>query len=248
MTSYENSSNFFLLQTENFEPLLKLIDQLSLKVEENQEIIERITKKIDGEFDFPEYKPIKLEEDGIEKNGTTTTKKNKAASPDILRLFLNDKYKLDQIKIDETGGNQKGENDTIRGLRNDIARLRKLRDSNSKKNKDLYQIILDYEMFVVKDILPRIREDIARYQQESTQDIREQQMVAKFTSESKLWEDYNSYVEHLDRLVLACHRLTEMTDVVNSREMSILEQKLAILNEIRLNFPGKWMLEGYRSK
>ncbi|CAH2353563.1 hypothetical protein CLIB1423_11S02586 [[Candida] railenensis] len=221
MSVYENGSSFFLLQTENFEPLLKLIDSLNHKIAENQDIIDRLTKVIDHKFDYPDI------DKRIEEIKTPA-----AEHEDILSLFLQEKYKLDQIRIPSDVG--RSEVPRVAQLRKDIARLKILRDSNSAKNQQLFQIIQDYEMFIVSDVLPKMREDIERYRAQSFSDIKLRQLDEKTSAESKLWSNYTLYVEQLNRLIIACEKLSNlMEEEIDGEEIRILEQKLRVIHQIR---------------
>lgn len=221
MSVYENGSSFFLLQTENFEPLLKLIDSLNSKIVENQDTIDRLTNAVDHKFDYPDVDK-KIEE----------VKAPAAEHEDILSLFIQEKYKLDQIKIPSDVG--QSEIPRVAQLRKDIARLKILRDSNSEKNKQLFQIIQDYEMFIVSDVLPKMRQDIERYRAHLFLDIKLRQLDEKTSAESKLWSNYALYVEQLNRLIIACEKLgTLMEEEIGGEEVRILEQKLRIVHQIK---------------
>lgn len=246
MSVYENGRNFFLLQTENFEPLLGLIDLLNNKILENQKIIDEVTTSIDGKFEYPDL-PIAGEDeenDGEEVISVTLEQQNlnnsvgqKESSPapdlggaDMLSNFLVDKYKLNEIRISKDINHA---NPRAKSLLEDIERLKILRLTNSKKNRQLYQVIQDYELFIVTDVLPKLRKDIEKCRNEAIVDIKTRQINLKFESEGKVWSNYVQYIEHLEKLIKASELLSRESDEMNTEEVLIMEQKLIILQHIK---------------
>lgn len=226
MSKYNNSFSF-LLNTENIEPLLESVNKLSKIVEENAEILNRLTYTIDNDFQFPEL-PIDTEDDSVTENKT-----------DPLRQLLNQKYKLDEISI-ESELIDKVENPQIKELLLDNEKLKRLQVSKKKTNTELYGIVQDYELFILNTMLPSLRKDIEIYRQEITRDVKANQIPLKFAASEKLWSRYVTYIGYLEKLSKLCERLMHMLDETQSnKEVLIIEQKLISINELKLNLQNQ---------
>ncbi|KSA00324.1 uncharacterized protein AC631_03938 [Debaryomyces fabryi] len=222
MSKYNNSFSF-LLNTENIEPLLELVNKLSRTVEQNAEILNRLTHTIDNDFRFPDL-PIDIENTPPIENET-----------DPLRQLLNQKYKLDDFSI-KNEIIDKVTNPRIKELLLDNEKLNRLQISKKKTNTELYGIVKDYEMFILETMLPSLRRDIEIYRQEISGDVKVKQIPLKFAASEKLWSRYVTYIAYLDKLSKLCKSLMHMLEETqNNKEVLIIEQKLISINELKLN-------------
>lgn len=226
MSKYNNSFSF-LLNTENIEPLLELVNKLSKTVEQNAEILNRLTYTIDNDFQFPDL-PLDIENTSSTENGT-----------DPLRQLLIQKYKLDDISI-ENEIIDKVANPRIKELLLDNEKLNRLQISKKKTNTELYDIVKNYELFILETMLPSLRRDIEIYRQEISGDVKLMQIPLKFAASEKLWSRYITYIAYLEKLSNLCESLMKVLDETqNNKEALLLEQKLISINELKLNLQSQ---------
>lgn len=226
MSKYNNSFSF-LLNTENIEPLLELVNKLSKTVEQNAEILNRLTYKIDNDFQFPDL-PLDIENTSSTEKGT-----------DPLRLLLIQKYKLDDISI-ENEIIDKVTNPRIKELLLDNEKLNRLQISKKRTNTELYDIVKNYELFILETMLPSLRRDIEIYRQEISGDVKLKQIPLQFAASEKLWSRYITYIAYLEKLSNLCESLMKVLDETqNNKEALLLEQKLISINELKLNLQSQ---------
>lgn len=226
MSKYNNSFGF-LLNTENIDPLLESVNKLSQRVEQNAEILNRLTYAVDNDFKFPEL-PIDIE-------NTKTANTNDKEQNDPLRLLLNQKYKLDKVSIEDDLINRV-ENTRIKQLLLDNEKLRRLQVSKKKANTELYGIIQEYEAFIIETMQPRLKNDIEIYRASIENDLKTKDIPSKFAATEKLWSRYITYINHLEKLSNLCDSFMKLfEDKLNSKEILTIEQKLISINELKSN-------------
>lgn len=221
--------SFFLLQTENLEPLLGAIGKLKAQIDANQSVIARLTSAIDA-FEFP---------------AGASAGAGAGEAPvdvDVLSVFLNDKYHLDKVELEsetlaqiEAVSAQRPPR--VRRLMEEIARLERLRRDNSRKNHQLHLIILECELFLAAEVLPRLQ-NVAAQRRAATCGAQRRQAAAQLDGNAAVWELYLQYMAHLDRLTQTGRRLCRLTRILESGEMAALEQQLAATRRLRAELPS----------
>lgn len=133
-----------LLRTENIEPLVRTIEQLNTEVENNEAGLVELCRMLDNDFHFP-------------TNVTTMNKTNSKEDPDdgdgALFYLIEQKYNLPRSVDDSREGR-------LQNLRNQVNHLIKLRETKIKKNKELLQLVHDYEDEVMLHVLPELRKKL----------------------------------------------------------------------------------------
>lgn len=219
-----NSPYYFLLKTENYQPLLELVDQLTAKIKENQSSIDRLVNQIDGNFAFP------ILPDNSDSTPNTGLEKHQS---DPLKSLLNQKYNLDEIRITDERQFDHIENVKIRSLLIDNEKLRTIKAQKISKNNQLFEIYKEYELFIIETILPALRKDIYQYNAAQLQTIKDQEVEAKFEKVDSFWNRYSAYIGTMHNLVTLCHRLIAVLDVeLNQNEIRLLQVKIEIINNL----------------
>lgn len=219
-----SSPYYFLLKTENYQPLLELVDQLTVKLQENQNSIDRLVGQIDNNFAFPTLP----DNDDSAPEAILTD-----AETDPLRSLLNQKYRLDEMELADEHQFDHIENTRIRGLLVDNEKLRIIKAQKVSKNAQLFDIYREYELFIVETILPALRKDIYEHTAAQLQGIKDQEVPAKFSKVDLLWKRYLDYIGMMHNLVTLCHRLIAVLDVeVNDNEIRVLRVKVEIINNL----------------
>lgn len=182
----DSSPYNFFLKTENYQPLINLVNRFSNKIEENQAIIANLTNIIDNKFKLP---------DQLNESITPSIPTNQELP---LSDFLSKKYHLDQIKIED---DFLEEPNPKRQLMIEIEKLKKIKKINDYKNKELFKIYKDYELLIITKILPSLRKDILVYNQNYLKSLKQDKLPLKFDRKTKLWSNYVEYVNSLRKLV-----------------------------------------------
>ena len=224
--SYENG-NLFLLQTENYEPLFGLINELSNIVQTNDQKIDNLAQKFDTEFEFPNYNFSNDNEEILDQR-----------YEDVLHIFLERKYKLSEIPIEDpdilSALEEFKDDHYVVGVLEDIARLKSLRNINSYKNKELHQSIKDFEDFISLTLLPNFRKDVEAHWLKSLSIIKDQQLPEKLELDSKTWKKYQEYVFYLDLLIKLSQKLVAIVHDLSREDIMKVEAKIEIVNKIKL--------------
>lgn len=215
----ESYPYYFFLKTENYEPLVQLLDKLIYKINENQKTINRLTTKIDHDFKFPQ-------------KFTTDSETPVETHQKLVDKLLNDKYQFDKItKFDDQFQDIK--NDRIRQLKIDNEKLKYLKKVNNFKNNELLKIYEDYEVFLIDRILPNLRDDIFDYNKLQFEKIKEVELPDKTQQQEQLWQNYHKYFEFLQNLLLLSHKIIGMLDQQLSNDQYVqITQNISILNNL----------------
>lgn len=215
----ESYPYYFFLKTENYEPLVQLLDKLVYKINENQKIIKRLTTQIDYKFAFPQTytdeKPTTVE-----------------AHTKLVDKLLNDKYHFDEItKFDDMFKDI--ENETIRQLKIDNEKLKYLKKVKIFKNNELLKIYEDYDVFLVDRVLPPLRDDINNYNKQQSTKIKTVELTDKTNQQEDLWRSYNTYVEFLHKLLVLSNKIVGLLEHQLKDEQYIqTSQNIAVLNNL----------------
>ncbi|KAI5962596.1 uncharacterized protein KGF55_003672 [Candida pseudojiufengensis] len=162
-------NNQYLLRTENLEPLVSLTNQLSAEIKKNHEKLSEVCHESDFAFhQFPKdlfyHRTIQVEGANVKKE---------VADPLISQL-LDQKYNLNGSSESEEHSNIEEEveeeedlakNEDI--LLNQIKSIDCLLNAKTKKNKELYNILKDYETAIFTELMPAL---LNHFKQESKDD------------------------------------------------------------------------------
>ncbi|KAL7666218.1 Uncharacterized protein ABC855_g1812 [[Candida] zeylanoides] len=223
--------SFFLLQTENLEPLLGAIGKLKAQIGANQSVLAKVTSSID-EFGFPAGAGA----------GAGAGACDAPVDVDVLSVFLNDKYHLDKLQLNsETVASIDAvcaqRPPRVRRLMEDIARLERLRRDNSRKNHQLHEIILECELFLAAEVLPRLQR-VAAQRRATAGEAQRRSAVSQLDGDAAVWAKYSQYMTQLHRVTQAGRQLCQLTKNLESGEMAALEQQLAAARRLRAELPS----------
>lgn len=133
-----------LLRTENIEPLVRTIEQLNTEVENNEAGLVELCRMLDNDFHFPT---------NVTTMNKTNSKEDLDVGDDALFYLIEQKYNLPRSVGDSREGR-------LQNLRNQVNHLIKLRETKIKKNKELLQLVHDYEDEVMLHVLPELRKKL----------------------------------------------------------------------------------------
>lgn len=210
-------------QGEKIEPLTKQIEELTRVLEENRRMVSRITSHVDSSFQLP-----KLDD--------TPQTANHQEHPDYLTEYLKSKYHIHEIEVPQSLIDSLNTTDnTVIDLAKDVYRLNKIRNARKNANIELYEIIKEYESFIVETLLPQLRQDIQKYHiQQGTQEMKSNHTPRVLSDINKVWENYYQYVNELDKVCFASEKLMIAFQSVEETQISNrIYQKLVIIREIR---------------
>lgn len=161
----------FLLKTENLEPVIEIINEFGCQIKLNQTVINTISNQIDNQLCEPN---LQLNTD----------------EADPIRHIIQRKYNLQDASSDVN----LHPNSKINQLLYDNIQLTKLKRDSITRNKQLLQIIYDYESFILEHILPALRENIYQYQSTNYVDM-------KLNAVEKIYTRYSKNVQQLSKLI-----------------------------------------------
>jgi hypothetical protein len=214
MTEPNSGGNFyFLLKTENIQPLVKTIDEFAKQIDQNQATINAITKHIDTKFLLP--------------NDDET--ENPDDQNDPLRYILNQKYHLKGPEDEKSPVYHK--NPKINQLIKDNIHLAKLKQQKLYKNNQLLQTIHDYESFIVEQILPCLREDLVGMDSPDFVNY-------KYSIVREIYARYNMNLHYLSKLIDLFHGMFEFLKQYDDVHYRLLHQ-FEVLVELQRNLNSK---------
>lgn len=200
--------NNYLLQTDNYGPLVDLIDRLHRHISDNDALISRILRTAD----------------------TVGQPLAKHDSSDELRYFLDSKYHLNSmpdLAVDEAVGVPQYH----RQLLQDIYKLTAISSRNQAVNRQLFEIIKTYEIFITTSVIPQLRTDSERIVRRELQDLK-RVCEFKHTTGVMVYEKYQIYVEYLEKLRRMFGQLLALLEGLETREIGEIEKRLVAIDEL----------------
>lgn len=191
-------SFYFLLKTENIQPLIDTVDEFSHQIELNQATINSISTQIDLE------------------NTSSNPEKDNSEEKDMIRYLLLQKYKIEDVSI-ESSQHLYHKNPKINQLIHDNIRLAKLRREGAYKNQELLKIIYDYESLIIEQILPALRNDLSFYKNPNYVDL-------KFTAVNEIYSRYNINIQYLTKIIKLFSGLFKFLNQYDSLFYQLLNQ------------------------
>lgn len=217
MTDTNAGGNFyFLLKTENIQPLVETIDEFSKQIEENQATINAITNHIDTRFKLPNSDKTELPDD----------------DSDPLRYILNQKYQLDAS--DDENSTVYHKNPKIDRLIKDNIKLAKLKQQKLYKNNQLLVTIHEYESFIIEQVLPCLRKDLVGMDGPDFVEY-------KYSIVSKIYARYNMNLHYLAKLIDLFHGMFEFLKQYDDVHYRLLHQ-FEVLADLKQNLDTKMPL------
>ncbi|EGV62887.1 hypothetical protein PSN45_001127 [Yamadazyma tenuis] len=205
-------SQYFLLQTENYDPLVSLVESLAARLSDNDEVIARLLKVTDS----------------LRLPRTVGDVSTDSHPQDELRYHLDTKYKLSDIQApdyDDVANVQ------IRQLLRDNYRLLKIKKQNDTVNEYIFKTLLQYQRFVTTELIPMLRLDFEHSVQQSHRDLR-RVLHAKLQVDASLWAKYQEYLQFLQRLFDMFEELTQMLTQLDDERVLLVEAKLEAIRQL----------------
>lgn len=232
-----------LVESEGTGVLVELLDRLTLKIEKNQEIINRIVVDVDSDFDLPEIPNNKLNESLVNRSEDIAIGEDKrvpefGSESDILKKLLQEKYKLDQINIPDP---ILEEDPKIRELIINNRRLEIIHQRNIKINKEYFSIIQNCESLTINGILPALRSDTYNYIYNSLfRDFKENVLNEKYETDYKIWDRYINYLNKLQTIIaLSTNLISILEKQSKDEEAKLIYLKLVIIEELKKYLSAK---------
>ncbi|KAK6202955.1 uncharacterized protein RJT21DRAFT_112890 [Scheffersomyces amazonensis] len=243
------SANYFLLKTENIEPLVELTHQLNQQVQQNEKRLSQLNYVIDHKLKFPTVGKddgknsegiISKEEAQVENDSTGDS------NVDTLRYLLVKKYHLPQDTENENGNENENENenvngddksinisklDRIRQLARDNEYLNELLRQKKQSNQELARVIQDYEKFIIDIILPKLRQE--KLIKSSSGDVSIKKMMdEKFSKIDIIYKRYNGIIM---KLVSINNVLNDLISVLNHQDnhTHFISYQLEVLKSLK---------------
>lgn len=206
----------FILNTESYDPLYDLVRRLSKSVEENSDIIGRLTKVVDVNLKYPT----------VPGTDTATPKRE-----DPLRNFLEENLNLKAVSVD--GRFDDIQNLELRQLLEDNYRLMKVRDAKTRLNAELISIYKAYEQLLLEVVLPQLARDVYENNAKCAERMMGSDLDTREKSEGETWLVYLTYVEKLEQTRSVTQKLLEVMDAhLGSEEVARLELQLTIVKDL----------------
>lgn len=205
-------NNYFLLQTENTDPLIKAVDKLNRQVSDNDKSISKLLQTSD-KLTFPKFDPP-----------VTNSKESSQERFDELRYHLDTKYKLLDLKSPEF----QCANPRILQLLSDNYKLLVLYKMKQQYNRELAKVLRRYQQVLTVDLIPSLGN--YNYNQSSKTFSQFGQIVEnKLAHDQLVYDHYVYYTQFLQKFYDLLHKLI---DLLNSMDLNFpeLETKLIALN------------------
>ncbi|CAX40162.1 conserved hypothetical protein [Candida dubliniensis CD36] len=234
-----NYNYYFLLKTENIEPLIDIVNRINQEINDNQKLIHSLCLQIDNHGKFP--KTIS----NLNTNTKTNTNPSLVSSiDDPLRYLLEYKYNITSNPTPNNNNNGGGgaEDDYKQSLINDINQLRQLQQNKHLKNQQLLSIIDDYEQEIIIEILPGLRKLIKHdyYNDNDDNNIQGRQGCQKdillvkkqfFLINKLIYEKYQLYIKRIYKLIKFIKIMINY--IIKMKKQILKLKKLEIINEIK---------------
>lgn len=217
------ATNYFLLQTENTDPLVHTIDKLTLQIDANDKLITNLLETTDTlrfpDFTNDQWHPTKSEE-----------------SFDELRYHLDTKYGLLEMPAPEFDT----ENPRIRQLLSDNYKLLMLYKQKQTFNQELAKILRKYQQVLMVELVP----SLGRFNQaQTTETFKQFYQIAdnKLNHDKLVYEHYVHYTYYLQRIYQVLHQLLDLLNMVDL-DLPGVEAKLialeSLIDQVSSRSPG----------
>lgn len=195
-TSYPLTNYYFLLKTENLNPLIDAINQISEEITHNQTILDSLSSTI-----------IKENTLSSSSSSTTTTNGNNIIN-DPLHYLLEQKYNLPK-----RSNKLKNSQEYIEYLLNDINKLKKIQYQKKLRNKELYKILNKYQDEIINNLLPGLRQLINDILINKNNMIKSLEDKKNHVVINQIYNDYLNYVRFVwnifDKLKTLCELMNQ---------------------------------------
>lgn len=195
-TSYPLTNYYFLLKTENLNPLIDAINQISEEITHNQTILDSLSSTI-----------IKENTLSSSSSTTTTTNGNNIIN-DPLHYLLEQKYNLPK-----RSNKLKNSQEYIEYLLNDINKLKKIQYQKKLRNKELYKILNKYQDEIINNLLPGLRQLINDILINKNNMIKSLEDKKNHVVINQIYNDYLNYVRFVwnifDKLKTLCELMNQ---------------------------------------
>ena len=187
-TSYPLTNYYFLLKTENLNPLIDAINQISEEITHNQTIIDSLSSTI-------------IKENTISSATTSTIN-------DPLHYLLEQKYNLPK-RSNKLNNSQ----EYIEYLLNDINKLKIIQNQKKLRNKELYKILNKYQDEIINKLLPGLRQLINDILINKNNMIKLLEDKKNHVVINQIYNDYLNYVRFVwnifDKLKILCELMNQ---------------------------------------
>ncbi|EER35868.1 predicted protein [Candida tropicalis MYA-3404] len=196
-TSYPLTNYYFLLKTENLNPLIDAINQISEEITHNQTILDSLSSTI-----------IKENTLSSSSSSTTTTTNGNNIINDPLHYLLEQKYNLPK-----RSNKLKNSQEYIEYLLNDINKLKKIQYQKKLRNKELYKILNKYQDEIINNLLPGLRQLINDILINKNNMIKSLEDKKNHVVINQIYNDYLNYVRFVwnifDKLKTLCELMNQ---------------------------------------
>lgn len=234
LTTLAMSSNgsSFLLNTENYDPLFKIVRQITLKIRENEKILGRIANVVDERIRYPEFPytdeiPL-INDDEIRAD----VEYQISEEGDCLRNILDQKFAAN--KATDVHQFDDVENPILRQLLCDNFRLLQMKNAKIEKNRKLLEMNREYEQLLAGVIIPTLAQDVSKRNIENINTIQGDEVGRKLQSQQNIWNEYVNYVASIEKSVRLADKLTSvLEDTLDAGEMGKLSLQMLILESLK---------------
>lgn len=195
-----------LLNTESYEPVHRLVAELSASVEENSRLIAGIAAVADAEF------------------GPTEAE-------DPLRAHLDSKYKLLELENgeEEFAGVV---NPRLRQLLTDNYKLGMLVRLKQQQNKELFAVYGEYEELITTTVVPALAAETANYNLAKLDELHRRYLSEKIPADEKVWRKYQCYVDNLERIRRSVQVLMGVMETLDDKHTVRLREQLMAVEQL----------------
>lgn len=199
---------YFLLKTENTEPLASIITHVTNQLHTNEQKIQRLSEFVDTQLkSLPKsllspstisyLKEVAIENghEAVDDDFVESSVKVNLADP--LRYHLESKYSVKPLaeNTDSTAAQR------IASLQSDISQLKQIQKAKLLSNSQLYEILQEYENSILFVILPLLRDRLGEFSKLLSSDKMKRAVDWRFEGLDGVYKLYLRNVEMLLRLV-----------------------------------------------
>ncbi|RCK59589.1 hypothetical protein Cantr_07593 [Candida viswanathii] len=166
---YPLTNYYFLLKTENLNPLIDAINQITQEITHNQTIIDSLSTTITKE--------------------TGKSTEDDVAVSDPLHYLLEQKYNLPKPAVPSDSRESYAQN-----LRDDITHLRRIQRQKKNRNRELVKILEKYQDEISNVLLPGLRVLIGELLSSKNEMVRVVEDMKNDVVLNEVYDDYLKYV------------------------------------------------------
>lgn len=223
-----------LLNTENYDPLIKLIRQIDQGIRENEKILGKLTTQVDEDIELQDLSTVGNPTDVQTRQSRVKSDPafELTETNDYLRDILDQKFT--QNKVTHTDHFEDVENPVLRRLLIDNFKLLQMKNAKQRRCRRLLEVSREYEQLLSEVVIPALVRDVSARNISDLRGLKDLVLETKLKSQEEIWRNYKNYFDLVEKCAILVHHICRGLHFgLESPEVNRVALQLSILELLR---------------